>query len=210
MSVYLPPWFAARDDDAIARLIGNFPFATLITAAGADPQISHVPLLHRANAAPHGALVGHVARANPHWQFLANRPSIAVFHGPHAYVSPSWYTDPAAMVPTWNYAVVHIHGSVELVEDHDAKLALLNELTARFESGRAAPWQLQLQGARRDAMLAAIVAFRMSITRIEAKFKLSQNRGAADRDRVIAGLLEEGFADAASTAEWMTRYAHKS
>ena len=210
MSVYLPTWFAAHDDDAIARLIGTFPFATLITAADAEPQLSHVPLLHHADHAPRGALVGHVARANPHWQFLADRPSIAVFHGPHAYVSPSWYADSAAMVPTWNYAVVHVHGRTELVEDHDAKLAILNELTERFESGRVSPWQLQLQGARLDAMLGAIVAFRMSITRVEAKFKLSQNRGAADRDRVIAGLQGEDRADASSTAEWMTRYARKA
>jgi transcriptional regulator len=210
VSVYLPSWFAAHDADAIVRLFHDYPFATLVTATSAEQQISHLPLLHHADPAPHGALIGHVARANPHWRQLTDGPSIAVFQGPHAYVSPSWYTDPAAMVPTWNYAVVHVHGSIELVEDRAATLAILKELTERFESGRPAPWQLQLQGARLDAMVGAIVAFRMTITRIDAKFKLSQNRGAEDRDRVIAGLLEDGHADASATAEWMDRYARKA
>ena len=210
MSVYLPPWFAAHDGDAIARLIRDYPFATLVTAASPEPQISHLPLLLRHDTAPHGALIGHVARANPHWRLLPDRPSIAVFQGPHAYVSPSWYTEPATMVPTWNYAVVHVHGSIELVEDRDATLETLKALTERFESGRPAPWHLQLQGARLDATIGAIVAFRMTITRVDAKFKLSQNRGAVDRDRVIAGLLEEDHADAAATAQWMDRYARNA
>ena len=172
MSVYLPPSFATHDHDAIARLVREYPFATLVTATDAEPQISHLPLLLHADPAPDGALIGHVARANPHWQLLARYASIAVFHGPHAYVSPSWYTEPAAMVPTWNYAVVHVHGTVELVTDRDSTLATVKELTAHFESGRDAPWHLQLEGARLDAMLGAIVAFRMTITRIDAKFKL--------------------------------------
>jgi transcriptional regulator len=209
VSLYLPNWFATHNDEAIARLVNQYPFAMLVTATDAEPQISHVPLLHRSGPAPHGALIGHVARANPHWQLLADHPSIAVFHGPHAYVSPSWYTEPAAMVPTWNYAVVHVHGTIELVDDRDAKLATVNELTSRFESERAAPWHLQLEGARLDAMLGAIVAFRMTITRIDAKFKLSQNRGAADRDRVMAGLQGEARGEATATAEWMAAYARK-
>ena len=209
MSVYLPKWFMTRDDEAIARLVRQYPFAMLVTPTDAEPQISHLPLLHHSGPAPHGALIGHVARANAHWQRMADRPSIAIFQGPHAYVSPSWYTESAAMVPTWNYAVVHVHGTIELVDDRDAKLATVNELTSRFESERAAPWHLQLEGARLDAMLGAIVAFRMTITRIDAKFKLSQNRSAADRDRVIAGLQGEAHGEATVTAEWMAAYARK-
>jgi transcriptional regulator len=210
MGVYLPKWFMTRDDEAIARLVRQYPFAMLVTATDAEPQISHLPLLHHSNPAPYGALIGHVARANPHWQLMADRPSLAVFQGPHAYVSPSWYTEPAAMVPTWNYAVVHVHGIVELVDDRDAKLATVNELTARFESERAEPWHLRLEGARLDAMLGAIVAFRMTIKRIDAKFKLSQNRGDADRERVITALQNEGHGEAAATATWMADYARKA
>jgi transcriptional regulator len=208
--VYLPSWFMTRDSEAIARLVREYPFATLVTTTDAEPQISHLPMLHHADPAPHGALIGHVARANPHWQLLADHPSVALFQGPHAYVSPSWYTKPAAMVPTWNYAVVHVHGKVEIVDDRAATLATVTELTERFESGRAAPWHLQLQGAQLDAMLGAIVAFRMTITRVDAKFKLSQNRRAADRDRLIAGLLESDHPDAVVTAEWMDLYARST
>ena len=111
MSVYLPPSFAARDAEAIARLVRDYPFATLITAAGDEPQIRHLPLLHRAEPAPHRrAHRARRARQSALAASMAGHPSIAMFHGPHAYVSPSWYTDPAAMVPTWNYAVVHVHG----------------------------------------------------------------------------------------------------
>lgn len=207
MSVYLPPSFAARDGAAVARLMREHPFATLITATGDEPQISHVPLLQLAEPSPNGSLIGHVARANPHWRRFADGPSLAVFHGPHAYVSPSWYGEPAAMVPTWNYVVAHVRGTLELVTDRAETLAILRQLTERFESARAAPWRLQLEGARLEAMVGAIVAFRMTIERIDAKFKLSQNRSAEDRERVIAALRGEDFSEAGATAEWMIRHA---
>lgn len=203
MSVYLPQSFVVRDAGAITRLIREHPFATLITATRDEPQVSHLPLLHRAEPSPHGSLIGHVARANPHWQLFGEGTTLAVFHGPHAYVSPSWYTEPAAMVPTWNYAVVHVRGMVELVTDRNQTLAILQQLTERFESSRPSPWRLQLTGAKLDAMVGAIVAFRMTIERIDAKFKLSQNRSAEDQERVIEALRGEGFAEAEATAGWM-------
>ena len=210
MSVYQPRAFVAHDQQAAVRVINEYPFATLITAGGDEPQISHLPLLHHGDVPPHGVLVGHMAKANPHWQRFADAPSLAVFHGPHAYISPSWYGDPAVAVPTWNYAVVHVRGRAELIAAGDATLATLHELVRRFESDRAEPWQLQLQGSRLDAMLNAIVAFRISIERIDAKFKLSQNRIPSDRERVIAALTNEPYAESVATAEWMTVYAKES
>ena len=136
-----------------------------------------------------------------------------IFQGAEAYIRPGWYpskAEHAKVVPTWNYAVVHVHGTVALVDDPATTLATVKELTLRFESGRPAPWHLQLEGARLDAMVGAIVAFRMTITRVDAKFKLSQNRGAADLDRLIAGLLEDNHPEAAATAAWMDRYARKA
>ena len=209
MSVYLPPAFAARDDDAVAQVIREYPFATLITPTAGEPQITHLPLLRHAMPEPHGVLIGHVARANPHWRHLGDRASLAIFHGPHAYVSPSWYGEPAAMVPTWNYVVVHVHGDVELVDDPAGTLATVRELTQRFEGPRPAPWHLQLEGARLDAMIGAIVAFRMNVTRVDAKFKLSQNRSGADQARVVAALATEDHAEALATAKWMKRHAGK-
>jgi transcriptional regulator len=158
-------------------------------------------------AEPHGTLIGHFARANPHWGHADGGATLAVFHGPHAYVSPSWYEHPERMVPTWNYATVHMHGTLEIIADAAATRAVLDALVDRFEGGRAAPWTLRMPERRRDAMVAAIVAFRLRVTRLEGKFKLSQNRSAADRARVAAALKKEGYAEATATAEWMDRYA---
>lgn len=209
MSVYLPPAFASRDTDAVAQLILRHPFATLVTPTADELQISHLPLLLHRSEGAHGVLIGHVARANPHWRVLAERTSVAIFHGPHAYVSPSWYSDPAAMVPTWNYAVVHLHGSGEVIDDPARKRETVEELTTHFEASRPAPWHLQLTGARLAAMLDAIVAFRIPVTRVEAKFKMSQNRSAIDRARVAEALREEFDAAAVATGEWMMRNAGK-
>lgn len=210
MSVYMPPSFAAHDGAAIAQLIRERPFATLITGTGGEPQVSHLPLLFEADSTTQGALIGHMARANPHWQQFAQGSTLAIFHGPHAYVSPSWYTKPATMVPTWNYAVVHVRGSMTLIDDAQHKHDMVRQLTGHFESGRPAPWQLQLDGDRLAAMLGAIIGFRMTIERIDAKFKLSQNRAPEDREGVIAGLREDAFSDATDTAEWMARNERKA
>jgi transcriptional regulator len=167
--------------------------------------VSHVPLLREPEPAPHGSLIGHVARANPHWRHIEDGASLAIFHGPHAYVSPSWYEEPATQVPTWNYAVVHVHGRAEVITDRLATLAVLQRLIGRFEGERREPWRLQLEGARLDAMVGAIVAFRIGVERVEAKLKLSQNKHDADRKRVASALRAEGFADAAAVATWMDR-----
>jgi transcriptional regulator len=207
MSLYRPAAFASDDQAAIARLFDAHPFATLITPGPGEPQVSHLPLLYRREPGPHGSLIGQMARANPHWSHFGSGAALAIFHGPHAYVSPSWYAQPAIQVPTWNYAVVHVHGRAEVVADRTATLATLQQMIARFEGGRAAPWRLQLEGARLDAMVGAIVAFEIEIERIDAKFKLSQNRDEADRRRVASALRNEAYADATATADWMDREA---
>ena len=207
MSLYRPASFAGEDPKAIARIVDEHPFATLITTGADEPVVSHLPLLYRPEPPPQGSLLGHVARANPHWRQLPGAATLAIFHGPHAYVSPSWYAEPAIQVPTWNYVVVHIHGRAEIVSERDATLAILQQMIGRFEGTRAAPWRLQLEGARLDAMVGAIVAFRIVIDRIDAKFKLSQNKDSADRRRVAAGLRAEDYADASATAAWMDREA---
>ena len=152
-------------------------------------------------------LLGHMARANPHWRHFGDGASIAVFHGPHTYVSPSWYAEPASAVPTWNYAVAHVHGIVELMDADREKRRLLDDMVARYESLRPRPWRLQLEGAALEAMLGAIVGFRLRVDRIDAKFKLSQNRSEEDRERVIGALRAEDREDAIATADWMESYA---
>ena len=112
-----------------------------------EPLVTHLPLLLVADCEPHGTLFGHFARANPHAQSDPDVESVAIFHGPHAYVTPSWYADPAGAVPTWNYAVAHAHGAIELARDAAETRAVLDLMIQRFESGRAAPWQLGLDPA---------------------------------------------------------------
>ncbi len=171
MSIYTPRHFSVADAAAIARLLREHAFATLITPGDAEPFISHVPLQHHAAPGSPGTLLGHLARANPHGQQFAGRNSVAVFHGPHAYISPSWYADPANAVPTWNYAVAHVYGPVELMDEAETR-ALVDELVARYEGGRDAPWHLQLAGRPLATMLGAIVGFRLAIERIDVEIQV--------------------------------------
>jgi transcriptional regulator len=207
VTFYIPSHFATDDRDAAAGLIHEYPFATLVTPSVPEPIISHVPLLWLEDGTPCGTLIGHFALANPHARHVAGAESIAIFHGPHAYVSPSFYADPVSAVPTWNYAVVHAHGALELTPDAASTRAVVDRLIERFESSRDAPWQLGLEGRRLDAMLGAIVGFRLPIARLDVKLKLSQNRSRDDRHRVATALDAEGYAEAEATAQWMRLYA---
>jgi transcriptional regulator len=210
MSLYVPAHFAAPDRATAARLVHDHPFATLVTPGPGEPVVTHLPLIHVADCEPHGTLHGHFARANPHAHAAGRAESIAIFHGPHAYVTPSWYAEPAAAVPTWNYAVAHAHGTIELAEDAAATRVALDLLIQRFEASRPAPWKLELSAARLDAMLGAIVGFRIRVRRIDVKVKLSQNRSREDQDRVAEGLRAEGYADAEATAAWMRGVAPRT
>ena len=206
MSIYTPSHFATSDRAAIARLMHDYPFATLVTPGRDEPHVSHLPLLLVAGCEPHGTLIGHMARANPHWEHAAESESIAIFHGPHAYVSPTWYAEPAKAVPTWNYVAVHAHGPLEIVRDPAETRGVLDALVQRFEGNRDAPWRFAMPERERDALVGAIVAFRLRIRRLGAKFKLSQNRPPADRVRVARALDGEGYAEAAAVAVWMRAY----
>jgi transcriptional regulator len=206
VSLYTPTHFTMADRAAIARLIHDHSFATLVTPAAGGPFISHLPLLLVAGSEPHGTLLGHMARANPQWQHAAGVSSVALFHGPHAYVSPSWYAVPAKAVPTWNYAAVHAHGVLDIIDDPVEARSVLDALVQRFEGKRETPWQFAMPVPQRDALVNAIVAFRLRIRSVEAKFKLSQNRPHGDQVRVAAALDAEGYPEAASVAEWMRTY----
>jgi transcriptional regulator len=207
MSLYVPSHFAMSDRAAIARLIHDYPFASLVTPCAPEPFVTHLPLLLVAGCEPHGMLLGHVARANPHWEQARDIESMAIFQGPHAYVSPSWYGEPAKAVPTWNFTAIHAHGALEIVDDPVETRGILDALVQRFEGDRETPWQFAMPERQRDALVGAIVAFRIRIRRITAKFKLSQNRPPADRVRVAKALEREPYADAASVAAWMRDYS---
>lgn len=194
MSLYIPRHFTG-DAAAGRALIAAHPFATLVTAQGGDTHITHLPLLLDAAA---GELVGHVARANPHWQALDRGASSAVFHGPHAFISRHWYREPAENVPTWNYAAVHVHGTARLLDETASRAALLR-LEARFEPPGAPP----VREERLAALLGGIVAFALRIAAMDVKLKLSQNKPPAERAGLLAGLRTVGGADALAVADWM-------
>jgi transcriptional regulator len=203
MSLYIPSHFAARDGADIRALIGGYPFATLITTTTTEPHITHLPLLLEGDA-----LVGHMARANPHWQYFDVGATIAVFHGPHAYISPAWYVEPDRNVPTWNYATVHVLGKPLLMGVAADKLALLDRSVDEFERTNSQPWTRKIEGPKLQGMLDAIVAFRMPLTRVEAKFKMNQNRTPADRAQVIDRLRDSGHFDLQAMADWMQTHEH--
>ncbi|HTS55748.1 MAG TPA: FMN-binding negative transcriptional regulator [Burkholderiales bacterium] len=200
--IYLPEAFHETDREALHALIESHGFATLISPDPDDPVITHLPLLLDRGRGVQGTLIGHVARANPHWHRIRERPDVlAVFHGPHAYVSPSWYgVQPS--VPTWNYAVVHATGRARLLHDASALESITQRLVQTFESPRPTPWRMDLPSGFRQQMLSAIVGFEIEITRLSGKFKLSQNRTLDDRRRVVAA-LEAGSAPESEVATLM-------
>jgi transcriptional regulator len=193
--IYLPDAFHENDREALHALIDAYSFAMLISPDAQDPVITHLPLLLDRSRGAYGTLIGHVARANPHWRTLEQRPeALAVFHGPHAYVSPSWYgVQPS--VPTWNYAVVHAVGRTRLVQEPQALERITKQLVDKFESPRAQPWRMQLPEDFQQRMLGGIVGFEIEIARLSGKFKLSQNRSLDDRRRVVTALDAGGAAE---------------
>ncbi len=210
--MYLPAHFEQRDPAALAALMRAHPLAALVSVSTDGPTADHLPLEYDATAGPHGTLRGHVARANPLWQRCAGQPVLAVFRGETAYISPSWYpskTTTHQVVPTWNYAVVHAHGPLRVVEQAPWLHALVARLTDHFEAPRPAPWAVaDAPPAYVQAMLRAIVGIEIPVERLVGKWKLSQNRSAADRQGVLDG-LSQGDAAAQATAQRMQDSAAK-
>lgn len=209
MSLYTPRHFATADHLAIHRVLDEFGFATLITTGAAEePIFSHVPILFEPGFGANGALIGHVAAANPHAAALTSGKSFLLFQGPSAYVSPNWYSQPAASVPTWNYVAVHAHGPLERIDAAADKRAIVDALSARHESAFPRPWtSSKMDDQMLQKLLTAIVGFRMNVERFDAKFKLTQNRSSSDRAGVIAGLEARGSAPERLLASWMRDYA---
>lgn len=187
--MYTPRPFLITDRDVILSLIGRHSFATVVSQdANGAPVASHLPVLRRVGESGGDVLITHMARANPQWrQWTAERELLTLFHGPHAYVSPGWYQS-SPMVPTWNYAAVHVYGRPRLIEDAGALLAMLRGLTDHFEAGQAQPYGPRLTDEHMQRLLPGLVGFEISVTRMEATFKLSQNRSPEDRAGVIAAL----------------------
>lgn len=184
--MYVPAHFAESDPLIITRLIQDNGFALLVSNGAAGPVATHLPLTYHPELA---VLRGHVARANPHWHDLAEAgPVLAIFSGPHGYVSPRWY-QPGDSVPTWNYEAVHVYGTARLLEGEAALRPILETLAAQYDPA----WSISdLSPDYVSRLSRAIIGIEIAITRIEAKRKLSQNRPSADIAGVIAALEAKG------------------
>jgi transcriptional regulator len=209
--MYTPKFNQISDRAILLQAMRENPFAILFGPLGATntppPHVAtHVPLVVK-DEGEYGLIEGHFAAANPHWKALAGCETLVVFAGPHSYVSPALYTEPLS-VPTWNYIAVHAYGRLSPVDDNDCKEALLADLIAAHEPAFIDRWRAMPDGFRRT-MLAGIVGFRIPITRIEGKFKLSQNRSPEEKRNVHAAHAS-GTPDQQALARWMKRLTDPS
>jgi transcriptional regulator len=187
--VYIPEFNRVEDREAWLAFMRANPFAILISSVDRSPFATHLPLAIK-EADGQVRLHGHVARANPHWKSLEHTAeSLVIFHGPHAYISPALY-EVRESVPTWNYAAVHVYGRARIVDEKEAR-EILEGLIAEFDSSYAVQWA-SLGEDYRSRMVRHIVAFEMVADRIEAKFKLSQNRTRTEQANIIEALAGSG------------------
>jgi transcriptional regulator len=200
--MYIPAAFAESDVAKLQDAIERYSFAILTSGAADGLMASHLPLLVDRTSGPHGTLLGHMARASGHWRAAAGQPVLALFSGPHAYISPRWYQAPQT-VPTWNYVAVHAYGQLEVIEDEDAALELLQRTVRFYESPQTQPWELNELPQFVEKLVRQIVAFRIPIERLEGKWKLNQNRPSEQRARVIDELSRQATDDARAIAELM-------
>jgi transcriptional regulator len=188
--MYVPTYFAEHDLTKLHNAMQRYSFATLVSGSGDELIASHLPLLIERTSGSKGMLLGHMARANPQWKQAAGQEVLAIFAGPHCYVSPTWY-QAAHVVPTWNYVAVHAHGRLELTEDDAELKALISRMVSTYEASQPRPWSVGDQSNYIDRLLPQIVGFRIPITRLEGKWKLNQNRPAEQRLRVIDALSQQ-------------------
>jgi transcriptional regulator len=205
--VYLPPIFSETRPEVLIAHIEQHDFGLLVSHGASGLIASHIPFLTECDG-DNLHLLGHLARPNPQVADLAQGgETLTVFSGPHAYISPTWYVG-GPSVPTWNYADVHIYGTVRLVDDPDWLRQLLRRLSDRHEARNPVPWRMQeLPEAYLSSMLKGIIGIDITATRLEGKYKLSQNRPAADRPRIVAALERRGDAGSLAVADLMRERA---
>jgi len=191
--MYLPKNFSPEDESKVRSLIEQNGFITLLSfPKNEESYINHLPVIFSSKLGEEKILIGHMAKQNLQWRHFAENPKATIIvQGPHTYITPSWYTS-GRDVPTWNYAVAHLYGKIELVESFNEQVEILRQLTDYYEKSQVNPWRFELPEdlAKESTLTSAIISFRFVIERTEAKFKLSQNRNPIDQNGVIEGLNE--------------------
>ena len=195
--MYLPKHFAEPRIEAMHELMRAYPLATLVTLTANGLDANHIPLQLVANGSPFGTLQGHVARANPLWQdFNKDGEILAIFRGPDAYISPSWYAtkkETGKAVPTWNYAVVHAHGTLRVIDDATWLRTQIEALTTRNEASLPHPWAVtDAPDDYIEKMISAVVGIEIQITRLSGKWKVSQNQPGENQTGIVEALRSSG------------------
>jgi transcriptional regulator len=206
--MYLPKHFEENRVEVLHDLIRSHPFGTLVTLGKDGLEANHIPFEIDSSREALGMLRGHVGRTNSVWHDQhRNSDALAIFQGPHTYISPSWYstnTETGMVVPTWNYVVVHAHGELRAIEDRDWLRDLVDRLTKIHETGQAKPWKMSDAPKEYiESQLGSIVGLELTITRLIGKWKISQNRPKHARDGAIAGLRGQGTESSIAMATLM-------
>ncbi|KRA83407.1 FMN-binding negative transcriptional regulator [Altererythrobacter sp. Root672] len=209
--MYLPKIHEETRPDVLHALIRAHPLGTWVEAGADELVVNHLPFVLDTGSGEFGTLRGHVARANPVWKGVAGTPpGVVTFRGPQTYITPSWYPskrEHGKAVPTWNYTVVTVHGRPRFIEEREWLYEHLGQLTELQETGQDVPWALEDAPADFiDKMVGAIVGVEIPISRIEGKWKTSQNRAEADKLGVVAGLLGKGDDESAAMANLVRQH----
>lgn len=203
--MYCPNSFKENDPERIRALIKAYPLATVITRNGDDLVADHLPLMCETDSFGNQTLIGHVAKGNPIWKTDPSQEILVIFHGSDAYISPNWYatkSETGKVVPTWNYAVVHIYGTLTAIESSEKMLEIITKLTDIQESNQLVPWRIS--DAPEDytrSLLNAIVGIEISMLRVQGKWKTSQNQPVCNQQTVVAGLEKSGAHDAQAMSD---------
>lgn len=198
--MYIPPHFLQTDLARLDWLAAHDSFGTLVSLVDSAPFATHLPVLYR-RGGERVTLLGHWARPNPQWRSIEGQRVLFIFHGPHAYVSPRWYSEPQHNVPTWNYATAHLYGSIRLVQEPPELEEIVTALAQQYEGGAQEPWRMAESDGR--ARLHGIVGFELVADRVEIKYKLNQNHITENVTGAIAGLEQQGGEDAVAIAHLM-------
>lgn len=198
--MYAPPAFKNNDIQQLHEFMQKYSFSTVISASPSI-SVSHLPLILLPKQGKYGTLVGHMAKANTHWkEFDEKKTVLCIFHGPHAYISPSWYKNNRPDVPTWNYAVVHASGTPKLVQDKSSLQAIIDLTINYFDPSAHIPDDFK------QTLFQYIVGFEIEIETLIGKFKLGQNRSPEDQLRLLEGLSKQADNDSKQLTDFIKYY----
>lgn len=202
--MYNPSRYASESSEQIDEIVRDFPLATMITVVSGEPHVSHVPLILEKRGEKR-VLVGHLARANPHWKALSGNETLAIFHGPQAYITPLWYEQ--CDVPTWNYVVAHLSGVPQLLDSEEGTVQALRKLTDRTEGKGGWEFEIPADLAAPGVLMKSIIGFEIPVSTMSAKLKLSQNKSSTDFHGVLRGLETQRTDEQSKRVlEWMSRF----